>query len=316
MLDDIADGKTKALPYLKSFFNGKDGLEAKIAEGLDKIDAREVSGIIFEKWNPFVVRVGKYGPYVELEQEGEDRKVASIPFNTSPGDLEAADLQGFLDEKDRGDDILGIHPDLEMPVFVKKGPYGHYVQLGDDEQEGKPKRISIPKTIDPADVDFKVAVKLLELPRELGNHPESGKVIKTNIGRFGPYVQHASVFASLTKEDDVLTIGFERAMELLLKKEAKSKPLRTIGEHPESGELIEVWDGRYGPYVKHQRVNASLPKDKSIESVTLEEALFLLSERATKKAPKAKAKAKPKAKTAATTAKKKPASKPKTPPKK
>ena len=106
-------------------------------------------------------------------------------------------------------------------------------------------------------------------------------------------------------------------MELLLKKEAKSKPLRTIGEHPESGELIEVWDGRYGPYVKHQRVNASLPKDKSIESVTLEEALFLLSERATKKkAPKAKAKAKPKAKTAATTAKKKPASKPKTPQKK
>ncbi len=297
VLDDIADGKKKALPYLKSFFNGDQGLEKKVAEGLDSIDARAVSAITFEKWNPFIVRVGKYGPYVELG-EGEERKVASVPYNTSPGELTADDLQGFLDEKERGDDVLGIHPELEMPVFVKKGPFGHYVQLGDDEQEGKPKRTSIPKTIDPSTVDFAVAVKLLELPRELGNHPESGKVIKTNIGRFGPYVQHASVFASLTKDDDVLTIEFDRAMELLLKKEAKSKPLRTIGEHPETGELVEVWEGRYGPYVKHQRVNASLSKDQSIESITLEQALELIAERAGKeKKPRARAKTKTKAKT-------------------
>ncbi len=311
VLDDIADGKKKALPYLKSFFTGKDGLEAKVTEGLDSIDARAVSGITFEKWNPYIVRVGKFGPYVELG-EGDERQVASIPYTTAPGDLTAEELQSFLSEKERGDDVLGIHPVMELPVFVKKGPFGHYVQMGDDEQEGKPKRISIPKTIDPSTVDFAVAVKLLELPRELGNHPESGKVIKTNIGRFGPYVQHASVFASLTKDDDVLTIGFDRALELLLKKEAKSKPLRTIGEHPESGELIEVWDGRYGPYVKHQRVNASLTKDQTIESVTLEEALFLISERAGKaKAPRSKGKAKTATKAKATT-KAKSTSKPKT----
>jgi len=282
VLDDIADGKTEALPYLKQFYSGDEGLAAAVEGGLDSIDAREVSGISYEKWNPYIVRVGKYGPYVELG-EGDERKVASIPFNIAPGDIEAEDLKGFIDEKERGDDILGIHPEMEMPVFVKKGPYGPYVQLGDDEQEGKPKRISVPKNMDSDSVDFEKALKLLELPKELGNHPETGTVIKCNIGRFGPYVQHGSVFASLTKDDDILAIGFERALELIAKKEAKSKPLRVVGEHPDSGEVIEVWEGRYGPYVKHQKVNASLPKDRAIEAVTLEEAVELLKARAAKK---------------------------------
>ena len=282
VLDDIAEGKIQALPYLKSFYEGEKGLAASIEEGLDSIDAREVSGISFEKWEPYIVRVGKYGPYVELG-EGDDRKVASIPPDAAPGDIEAADLEGFIAEKERGDDILGIHPEHEQPVFVKKGPYGHYVQLGDDEQEGKPKRISVPKNMDPADVDFDKALKLLELPKELGNHPETGTVIRTNIGRFGPYVQHGSVFASLTKDDNVLDIGFDRALELIAKKEARNKPLRVIGEHPESGEMVEVWEGRYGPYVKHQRVNASLPKNRPAEAVTMEEAIELLNAKATKK---------------------------------
>jgi len=293
VLDDIADGKTKALPYLKKFYSGEEGLAAAVEGGLDSIDAREVSAVIYEKWNPYIVRVGKYGAYVEVGED-EERKVASIPFNVAPGDLEAADLQGFIDEKERGDDILGIHPEHEMPVFVKKGPYGHYVQLGDDEQEGKPKRISVPKNMDPTTVDFAKALKLLELPKELGNHPETGTVIKCNIGRFGPYVQHGSVFASLTKDDDILAIGFDRAIELIAKKEAKSKPLRSIGEHPESGEMIQVWEGRYGPYVKHQKINASLPKGREIDSITLDEAVELLKERAAKKKKPAKRRAKKK----------------------
>ncbi|MDA0378498.1 MAG: type I DNA topoisomerase, partial [Bacteroidetes bacterium] len=279
VLDDIAEGKLKALPYLKSFYEGEKGLAASIEEGLDSIDAREVSGISFEKWAPYVVRVGKYGPYVELE-DGDDRKVASIPPEAAPGDLEKADLAAFIDEKGRGDDILGIHPDHEQPVFVKKGPYGHYVQLGDDEQDGKPKRISVPKNMDPENVDFDAALKLLELPRELGNHPETGAVIKANIGRFGPYVQHGSTFASLTKDDDVLDIGFDRAVELIAKKEARNKPLRVVGTHPESGEAVEIWEGRYGPYVKHQRTNASLPKNRPAEAVSMEEALELLQAKA------------------------------------
>jgi len=108
-------------------------------------------------------------------------------------------------------------------------------------------------------------------------------VLKVNIGRFGPYVQHGSVFASLTKDDDILQIGYDRGLELILKKEARNKPLRVIGEHPESGEMIEVWEGRYGPYVKHQRVNASLPKGQTVEAVTMEEALELLKAKASKK---------------------------------
>ena len=279
VLDDIAEGKLEALPYLKNFYEGKKGLAASIEEGLDSIDAREVSGITFEKWAPYVIRVGKYGPYVEIE-EGEERRVASIPPDAAPGDLEKENLAAFIDEKERGDDILGIHPDHEQPVFVKKGPYGHYVQLGDDEQEGKPKRISVPKNMDPESVDFEAALKLLELPRELGNHPDTGAVIKANIGRFGPYVQHGSTFASLTKDDDVLEVGFDRAIELIAKKEARNKPLRVIGEHPESGEMVEIWEGRYGPYVKHQRTNASLPKNRPAEAVTMEEALELLKAKA------------------------------------
>ncbi|MGA1495331.1 MAG: topoisomerase C-terminal repeat-containing protein [Rhodothermales bacterium] len=231
---------------------------------------------------PYVVRVGKYGPYVEFGEDDE-RKVASIPPDAAPGDIEQADLARFIEEKERGDDILGIHPAHEMPVFVKKGPYGSYVQLGDDEQEGKPKRVSVPKNMDAAEVEFDKALKLLELPKELGNHPDTGKVIKANIGRFGPYVQHGSVFASLTKDDDILGIGYDRALELIAKKEARNKPLRVIGEHPESGDMIEVWEGRYGPYVKHQRVNASLPKNQPVEAVTLQDAIELLNAKATKK---------------------------------
>lgn len=286
VLDDIADGKIEATPYLKSFYEGENGLASSIDAGLDSIDAREVSGISYEKWEPYVVRVGKYGPYVELGEE-DDRKVASIPPDAAPGDLEREDLARFIEEKERGDDVLGIHPDHEMPVFVKKGPYGSYVQLGDDEQEGKPKRISVPKNMDASSVDFDQALKLLELPKELGNHPDTGTIIKANIGRFGPYVQHGSVFASLTKDDDILSIGYDRALELIAKKEASNKPLRVVGEHPESGEMIEVWAGRYGPYVKHQRVNASLPKNKPAETLTLDEAMELLNAKATTKKKRA-----------------------------
>jgi DNA topoisomerase-1 len=282
VLDDIAAGKLKATPYLKSFYEGDKGLASSIDSGLDSIDAREVSGISFEKWNPYVVRVGKYGPYVELV-EGEDRKVASIPHDAAPGDIEQEDLANFIAEKERGDDVLGIHPEHEMPVFVKKGPYGSYVQLGDDEQEGKPKRVSVPKNMDPSSVDFDKALKLLELPKELGNHPDTGAVIKANIGRYGPYVQHGSVFASLKKEDDILAIGYDRAVELIAEKEARNKPLRVVGEHPESGEMVEIWEGRYGPYVKHQRTNASLPKNRPAESITMDEAVELLNAKAVKK---------------------------------
>ncbi|MCZ6706154.1 MAG: DNA topoisomerase I, partial [Bacteroidetes bacterium] len=127
------------------------------------------------------------------------------------------------------------------------------------------------------------AVKLLELPRPIGNHPESGKEILANIGRYGPYVQHGSTFASLTVEDDILTVELDRALELIATKENRNKPLRTLGEHPESGEQVNIFDGRYGPYVKHKRTNASIPKNTAPETVTMDQALELLAKKEARK---------------------------------
>ena len=281
-LDDIASGSLEPVPYLRKFFNGKNGLEARIEEGLDKIDAKAVSTIQVESWNPYTVRVGKYGPYVEIEIEGE-RVVASIPESIAPGDVSTELLKELISDKQKEDVVLGIHPDAEMPILLKKGPFGYYIQLGDNVEEGKPKRISVPKTMDPEAVDHATAVKLLELPRRIGNHPESGKEILVNIGRYGPYVQHESTFASLTVEDDVLTIELDRALELIATKESRNKPLRTLGEHPESGEQVNIFDGRYGPYVKHKRTNASIPKNTVPETVTMDQALELLAKKEARK---------------------------------
>ena len=282
VLDDIASGATRAKPYLDSFYQGKDGLESRVEGGLDKIDARLVSTITSSKWGEYLVRVGRYGPYVELEKNGE-RLTAALPEDVAPADLTQEDLARFVEQGNEDDVVVGIHPEEELPVLIRKGPYGPYIQLGDDEQEGKPKRISLPKGLLPQDVDLEKAVGLISLPRTVGSHPESGEDVKAHIGRYGPYVQHRKVYASLTQEDDVLTVGMERALELLAKKEGKSKAIRTIGNHPESGEPLEILEGRYGPYIKYQKINASLPKGTEIEAVTMEQALELIAAKAAAK---------------------------------
>ncbi len=285
VLDDIAAGDRKPTPYLTSFYHGEEGLVGRVSEALDKVDAREVSTLQYPKWAPYLIRVGKYGPYAEGEIDGET-VTSSLPDKLAPADVTAEDLEIFLREGNAEDRVIGIHPDAEQPMLLKKGPYGPYVQLGDDEQSGKPKRVSLPRGVDAADVTYDVAVDLLKLPRTLGEHPETGNPVITNIGRFGPYVKHGSLFASLTKEDDVLSVDLERGLELLAKKAMKSKALRTIGNHPESGDPVEVFEGRYGPYVKHQKVNASLPKDREIDSITMDEALDLIAARAASKGSK------------------------------
>ncbi len=286
VLDDIASGKIEPTPYLQEFYSGEEGLETLVKKALDVVDARAVSTIHFPKWGEYVVRVGKYGPYVEAQRDGE-RVVASLPEDLVPGDVTEEVLAELIRKSsDKDERILGIHPDLGQPVLLKDGPYGSYVQLGDDEGTGKPKRASLPKGMSPEDVTLEVAVDLLRLPRTVGVHPETGKPILANIGRYGPYVQHERTFASLTDEDDVLTIDLQRALELLAQKMEKKKPLRVLGKHPQSGEEIEVWAGKYGPYVKHRRLNASLPKDGDPERLTVEEAVKLLEDRAAAKGKK------------------------------
>jgi DNA topoisomerase-1 len=171
-----------------------------------------------------------------------------------------------------------------MPIFLMQGPYGPYVQLGEMEGDKKPKRVSIPKNITQDAVTLDVALKLLALPRDLGGHPESGKKVLAAIGRFGPYVSHDGQFKSIPKDESVFDIGLERAVALL--KEPKQfggrGALKVLGKHPEDGQAVALYSGRYGPYVKHGKVNATLPDEGLINTVTLEEALELLSAKAKK----------------------------------
>lgn len=303
-LDDIASGDLDALPYLKAFYAGDAGLGNKVEDGLEDIDARKVSTLSFPKWGDVVIRVGRYGPYVEDQHEGEKR-TASLPPDAAPADLDEEALKALLEGGKGSEEALGIFPDTGDTMYLRNGPYGPYVQLGDDGQEGKPKRVSLPKGLEPADVDEVTAIQLLLLPKTLGKHPETGEKILTHIGRFGPYVQHKRNFASIPKEESLFDISLERALELIAKKENKNKPLRLLGKHPESGEEIEIRDGRYGPYVKHQKTNASLQDGQTPETLSFDEAVKLLADRElvkptkkTKKATKKKTKKKAAAKKA------------------
>ncbi len=309
VLDDIASGSKEPIPYLKSFYNGQEGIEGKVEEGGTSIDAREISTINSTKWEPYLIRVGRYGPYVEGVLDGEEAR-AGLPENLAPADITKEQLEQLLKDGSANGTIIGTYPETKEPMVLKNGPYGPYVQLGESDED-KPKRMSLPKGMTSAEVTESIAIDLLSLPRKLGQRPETGKEITASIGRFGPYVKHGSTFASLKKEDSLLTISFERALELIVEKELKNKPLKILGVHPETGEELPILKGRFGPYVKHKRTNVSLPKGQDIESFGLKDALALLatkettSKKTTTKGKSTKGKGTKKGKT--TASKKKPA---------
>ena len=178
-------------------------------------------------------------------------------------------------------------------MLLKRGPYGPYLQLGDGTGEDRPKRVSLPPGVTPESVDGAMAQALLDLPRALGVHPDSGETIEAHIGRFGPYVRHQRVFASLPKGMDVLEVDLATALDLLAKKRGRGAPRKTLGEHPDDGEPVTLHDGSYGPYVKHGKVNASLPEGQDPEALTLDEAIALIAARAAAKGVRSSASAKP-----------------------
>jgi DNA topoisomerase I len=215
--------------------------------------------------------------------------------------------------------ILGTDPETGANVTRRIGRFGPYLQLGEAPEGEKPKRASIPKGTDPASVTFEQAMKLLSLPREVGLHPETQTPIVANFGRFGPFILHDGVYANLESPEDVFTIGLNHAVDRLAQKRAKGpstrgRPgaLRELGEHPDGGK-ISVMGGRYGAYVKHGSTNATIPKEMTTETITLEQAIGLINEREMStggKKPKRKAAVKkPVAKKAAKKAAKKPAAK-------
>ncbi|QDT99180.1 type I DNA topoisomerase [Gimesia aquarii] len=315
-LDDIAVGEGDRLPYLNQFYRGKEGLDEQVKSKEETIDAREICTLNLEGIES-AVRVGRYGPYVTDGAE-EEPVSASIPDNIAPADLTNELAEKLIRQKSEGPKSLGMHPEENTPIYKLFGPFGPYLQLGDVIEDGpKPKRVSIPKTVDPDTIGLEEALKYLSLPRFLGEHPETGKKVNAGIGRFGPYVLHDKVYKSLTKDDDILTIELPRAVELLKQARQRSAPtpIRELGKHPEDEETVAIFDGRYGPYVKHGKINATIPKGYEVENVVLEQALEWLEAKAAKKGTKKKAAKKKTTKKSAGTKAKKTAAK-KTPAKK
>src|SRR5690606_6596048 len=282
-LDEIAEGEAQWLPYLQEFFLGEDGLEAQVRAGEERIDPREASTVDLDSLGARV-RIGRFGPFVEVS-DGKEAVTASIPEGIAPADLDAEQVAQLVKVKTEGPDVLGHDPATGKPIFLLSGRFGPYVQLGVSEDGEKPRRASLPKGMSPEHVTLEDAVRLLSLPRTLGKHPETGKPVEAGIGRFGPFVKHEDDFRSLDAEDDVFTVDLARALELLAQPKGTRKGptvIRELGPHPEDQEPVVVYEGRYGPYVKHGSVNASLPKGKSPQELTMEEAVELLRERAAK----------------------------------
>ncbi|MBD2500444.1 type I DNA topoisomerase [Anabaena azotica] len=291
-LDDIADGEAEWLPYLRDFYLGDKGLETLVKERESQIDATKARTVELENLAA-KVRIGKYGPYIEVEN-GDEVVTASIPKDLTPADLDPKQVEVILRQKTVGPDQLGRHPETGEPIYVKIGAYGPYVQLGDKSDENpKPKQASLPKGVTPENITLETAVGLLSLPRTLGTHPTTGGKIQASLGRFGPYVVHdqgkeGKDYRSLKASDDVLTITLERALELISEPKktrgstsSKSKAaLRELGTHPEDDAPINIYDGPYGPYIKHGKTNVGIPEGTSVEDVTLATALELLSAKA------------------------------------
>ena len=309
-LDDIAEGHADWLPYLREFYLGEDGLrhqtEVKTKE-IDPADAREVKlgGLDAS------VRIGRFGPYIERSNNGEPLRV-SLPNDIAPADLSGDKIEQLLREKVEGPAELGRDPETGLPIYLRSGQYGPYVQLGEvTDETPKPKRMSLPRGVKPEEVTLDLALGLLSLPRLLGMHPDGGKV-SAGLGRFGPYVVHdkgkeGKDYRSIRGDDHVLTITLGRALEMLAQpkmargRRAEPKPVREVGKHPEDQQPINLFDGRYGPYVKHGDVSASIPRGQDPATVTLDQAVELIAARAgtkagagRKRSKKSKAKAAPK----------------------
>lgn len=296
-LDSVSAGEMDWKDLLRNFWkdfsaNIDDVKEYKLTDVITRLNELLASYLFEEKENgepdrecpkcdngEVSLKLGKFGAFLGCSNYPECNYTKRLGENGADG------AQFDANEPK----LIGLDEETSLEIFLKKGPYGFYLQLGDDGQEGKPKRVSVPKTIAPEDVNEETAKKLIALPRRIGNHPETGKVIAAGIGMYGPYVRHDGKYTSL-KEDDVTTIGINRAVTLIAenKKGASAEPVRVVGKHPKDKKEIGVFEGKYGPYVKHGKVNASLSKDMTIESITVDEAVVLLDTQAKKKKTKKK----------------------------
>lgn len=298
-LDEIAEGQRDYLPYLKQFFLGKTGLAEQVKNQEKKINPNESRTVQLDHLKEVEVKIGRYGAYVvKPGKAGAEEIHATIPDDIAPGDLTVTQVEDLLIASEKGPQSLGKDPKSGLDVYCLSGRYGPYVQLGQvTDDQPKPRRASLLKGMDPKTITLAQSLELLSLPRELGLHPEKQKPVITNMGRFGPYVMCDGEFRSLKKDDNAFTITFERALELLREEKKHrrgAQALKSVGKFEE--QEIELFDGKYGMYLKWGKVNATIPKDLDADQVTLEQAIEIV---------KARAGAEPKAKPAKKNRKKK-----------
>jgi DNA topoisomerase-1 len=305
-LDRISAGEIDWRQVLRDFWHGftgslgeiKDLRVSEVLDALNVILAPHVFPPTADGADPracascgngqLSLKLGKFGAFVGCSNYPDCRYTRPITA-PGPGDAQAVPAEGIE---------LGVDPETGEKVTRRVGRFGPYLQLGEAVDGEKPKRSSIPKGYDPSQIDLETALRFLSLPREIGIHPESGKPITTSFGRFGPFVQHDGKFATLESAEEVFTVGINRAVDLLAQKSARgarARPgaLKDLGAHPDGGGNVQIMSGRYGAYVKHGAINATLPSDKTPETLTLDEAIALLAARAAKGATKKPARAKP-----------------------
>ena len=326
-LDDVSEGRVDWKQLLRDFWFDF----SKAVEGTKELSMTQVIDALNEELAPHFfpdqgdgkdpracpacaagrlsLKLGKFGAFVGCSNYPECRYTRPLEVRVN-GNGNGA---GIAHE---GPKTLGNDPQTGLPVQLRKGPYGFYIQLGGETkangggngvEEGKakakkkpavekPKRVSLPREVKPEDVTLPLALQLLSLPREIGLHPETGKPIAAGLGRFGPYIKHESIYKSVGTLEEVLTIGLNRAVDLLSQVKSRGpSTLRELGAHPADGRPVRILKGRYGPYIKHGATNAPMPKGKEPEAVTLEEAVALVAARAAspgkaraRKAPRAR----------------------------
>ena len=276
-LDRIALGELDRTSWLKDFYFGSDGLRATV-ESLSDSDPRAINS--FDLGEGITLRTGKYGAYLEIGS-GEERRIVNIPIGLTPDQLtteKAVELVNAPEIKDR---VLGPDPDTGFDIVVKNGRYGPYVAIADEGAE-KPKTASLFKSMSPETVTYEEALKLLALPREVGIDPETQVMITAQNGKFGPYLKRGADSRSLEREEQILEITLDEAVEIYKQPKTRGRrtaatPLKEFGEDPASQLKVVAKTGQFGPYVTDGVINATIPKEETIEELSSDRAFELLA---------------------------------------
>jgi DNA topoisomerase-1 len=306
VLDDVAAGNLQREGVLGRFYFGSEGIEGlqSMVSDLGDIDAREMSTFpVGDADSGIVVRVGRYGPYVE----GPEETRANVPEDLPPDELTVDKAKELLSQPSGVELELGTTPDTGLKVVAKAGRYGPYVTevLPEDApKSAKPRTGSLLSTMQLDTVTLADALKLLSLPRVVGKDPESGDEITAQNGRYGPYLKKGTDSRSLQTEDQMFDITLEEALKIYAEPKARgrraaARPLKELGEDPASGQPVVVKEGRFGPYVTDGETNATLRKDDSVDTISLLRAAELLADKRARGPVKKTAKKAPAKKTAA-----------------